>query len=53
MVGTLFKRPGVQVPVEDTVAFVCGPPVMFRFVIKDLLELGSKNRTSSPRWNVT
>ena len=27
------RRP---VPVDDTVAFVCGPPVMFRFVIQDL-----------------
>jgi len=40
VVGSLFKRPGVQVPVEDTVAFVCGPPVMFRFVIRDLLAMG-------------
>jgi sulfhydrogenase subunit gamma (sulfur reductase) len=40
VVGSLFKRPGVKVPVENTVAFVCGPPVMFRFVIKDLLGMG-------------
>jgi len=40
VVGSLFKEPGVEVPVENTVAFVCGPPVMFRFVIKDLLEMG-------------
>jgi len=40
VVGSLFKRPGVDVPVEDTVAFVCGPPVMFRFVIRDLLAMG-------------
>jgi NAD(P)H-flavin reductase len=40
VVGSLFKQPGVKVPVENTVAFVCGPPIMFRFVIKDLLELG-------------
>jgi NAD(P)H-flavin reductase len=40
VVGTLFKRPGVKVPIENTVAFVCGPPIMFRFVIKDLLDLG-------------
>jgi len=26
----------------------CGPPVMFRFVIKDLLRWGLRNRTSSP-----
>ena len=40
VVGSLFKKPGVQVPVENTIAFVCGPPVMFRFVIKDLLGMG-------------
>ena len=40
VVGSLFKKPGVQVPVENTVAFVCGPPIMFRFVIKDLLAMG-------------
>jgi NAD(P)H-flavin reductase len=40
VVGSLFKKPGVTVPVENTVAFVCGPPVMFRFVIKDLQAMG-------------
>ncbi len=40
VVGSLFKKPGVQVPVENTTAFVCGPPIMFRFVIKDLIEMG-------------
>jgi NAD(P)H-flavin reductase len=40
VVGSLFKREGVQLPVENTVAFVCGPPVMFRFVIRDLLAMG-------------
>jgi len=40
VVGSLFKKPGVKVPVENTVAFVCGPPIMFRFVIKDLLGMG-------------
>ncbi|MGB9072579.1 MAG: FAD/NAD(P)-binding protein [Terriglobales bacterium] len=40
VVGSLFKKPGVNVPVENTVAFVCGPPIMFRFVIKDLLGMG-------------
>ena len=42
VVGSLFKKPGVEVPVENTIAFVCGPPIMFRFVIKDLLALGFK-----------
>ena len=40
VVGSLFKEPNVHVPVENTVAFVCGPPIMFRFVIKDLLAMG-------------
>lgn len=40
VVGSLFKAPGIEVPVENTIAFVCGPPVMFRFVIKDLLAMG-------------
>ena len=40
VVGSLFKKPGVDVPVENTVAFVCGPPVMFRFVIRDLSGMG-------------
>lgn len=40
VVGSLFTEPGVQIPVENTTAFVCGPPVMFRFVIQDLLKMG-------------
>jgi len=44
VVGSLFKRPGVQVPVDNTMAFVCGPPIMFRFVIKDLLAMGFDER---------
>jgi NAD(P)H-flavin reductase len=44
VVGSLFKKPGVQIPVANTIAFVCGPPVMFRFVIKDLLDLGFGER---------
>jgi sulfhydrogenase subunit gamma (sulfur reductase) len=44
VVGSLFKKPGVTVPVEDTIAFVCGPPIMFRFVIKDLLGMGFQGR---------
>lgn len=40
VVGSLFKKPGVDVAVENTTAFVCGPPIMFRFVIKDLLAMG-------------
>jgi sulfhydrogenase subunit gamma (sulfur reductase) len=44
VVGTLFKKPDVHIPVDDTIAFVCGPPVMFRFVIKDLLAVGFHSR---------
>jgi NAD(P)H-flavin reductase len=44
VVGSLFKKPGVQVPVADTIAFVCGPPIMFRFVIKDLTTMGFADR---------
>jgi NAD(P)H-flavin reductase len=40
VVGSLFKK--YKPNVENTVAFVCGPPIMFRFVIKDLLDLGFK-----------
>ncbi len=32
-----------QVPVENTVAFVCGPPLMFNSVIKELLAAGIKD----------
>ena len=44
VVGSLFKQPGVRLPVDDTIAFVCGPPVMFRFVIRDLKALGFQDR---------
>jgi sulfhydrogenase subunit gamma (sulfur reductase) len=44
VVGSLFRKPGVEVPVENTTAFVCGPPVMFRFVIRDLKEMGFHDR---------
>jgi len=40
VVGSLFRKPGVTVPVENTTASVCGPPIMFRFVIRDLLGMG-------------
>lgn len=40
VVGSLFKLPRLELPVDNTIAFVCGPPVMFRFVIKDLLAMG-------------
>ncbi|MDD2709870.1 MAG: FAD/NAD(P)-binding protein [Verrucomicrobiae bacterium] len=44
VVGSLFKKPDVKVPVENTTAFVCGPPIMFRFVIKDLKDMGFHDR---------
>ncbi len=44
VVGALFKKPGVELPVKDTTVFVCGPPVMFRFVLKDLKALGFDDR---------
>ena len=44
VVGSLFKKSGVKVPVANTIAFVCGPPIMFRFVIKDLLAMGFQER---------
>ncbi len=44
VVSSLFKKPGVTVPVANTTAFVCGPPIMFRFVIRDLIEMGFKDQ---------
>ncbi len=44
VVGSLLSRPGVNLPVKDAVAFVCGPPVMFRFAIRDLMALGFQAR---------
>jgi sulfhydrogenase subunit gamma (sulfur reductase) len=38
VVGSLFSR--IQVAPAQTVAFVCGPPIMIRFVTQDLLKLG-------------
>lgn len=44
VVGSLFQKEGVNLPVENTTAFVCGPPIMFRFVIMDLKKLGFEDR---------
>jgi sulfhydrogenase subunit gamma (sulfur reductase) len=44
VVGTLFKKPGVVMPVENTTVFVCGPPIMFRFVLGDLKKMGFEDR---------
>ncbi len=40
VVGSLFKKPDVVMPVESTTVFVCGPPIMFRFVLADLKNIG-------------
>jgi NAD(P)H-flavin reductase len=44
VVGSLFKKPGVEMPLENTTVFVCGPPIMFRFVLADLRTMGYENR---------
>lgn len=44
VVGSLFQKSGVELPVENTTVFVCGPPVMFRFVLKDLKAMGFQDR---------
>ncbi len=38
VVTTLF--PKADLKIEDTVAFVCGPPIMIQFVIQGLIQLG-------------
>lgn len=38
VVTTLFDR--IKVEPKKTVAFTCGPPIMIRFVIQDLLAMG-------------
>jgi NAD(P)H-flavin reductase len=38
VVGTLLSQ--VKLDVPQTVAFVCGPPIMIRFVVQDLVSLG-------------
>lgn len=40
VVGSLFKQDGVNLDPANTTAFVCGPPIMFRFVIQDLKGMG-------------
>jgi sulfhydrogenase subunit gamma (sulfur reductase) len=44
VVGTLFKKSGLQMPIENTTVFICGPPVMFRFVLADLKGMGYDDR---------
>lgn len=38
VVGTLLEK--VELDVPQTIAFVCGPPIMIRFVVRDLVGLG-------------
>ena len=38
VVTTLF--PKADLKIDDTVAFVCGPPIMIQFVIQGLIQLG-------------
>jgi sulfhydrogenase subunit gamma (sulfur reductase) len=38
VVGTLFSK--VDIDPKMTTAFVCGPPIMIRFVVTDLLRMG-------------
>ena len=42
VVGSLLAKAEVKLPVGGSIAFVCGPPVMFRFAIRDLLAMGMK-----------
>jgi sulfhydrogenase subunit gamma (sulfur reductase) len=44
VVGGLFKKPDVKMPVANTTVFVCGPPVMFRFILADLKKMGFEDR---------
>jgi len=41
VVGTLLTN--TKGETKNTVAFVCGPPIMIKFVIKDLVKLGFKD----------
>jgi len=38
VVGSLLPKASIQP--SSTVAFVCGPPIMIKFVLRDLLQLG-------------
>jgi len=44
VVGTLFKKPGVEMPINNTTVFICGPPIMFRFVLADLKKMGYQDK---------
>ena len=38
VVTTLFEK--IEIDPQDTVAYTCGPPIMIKFVIQKLLEIG-------------
>lgn len=38
VVGTLFQQ--IKIEPSRTAAYVCGPPIMIRFVVQDLVKLG-------------
>jgi len=38
VVGTLLRE--VEIDVSQAVVFVCGPPIMIRFVVNDLVGMG-------------
>ncbi len=44
VVGSLFKKPGVSMEIDNTIVFICGPPIMFRFVLKDLKNMGFEDK---------
>jgi sulfhydrogenase subunit gamma (sulfur reductase) len=46
VVTTLFEK--IKLDVARTVAFTCGPPVMIRFVIQELLAMGLPRSASFP-----
>jgi sulfhydrogenase subunit gamma (sulfur reductase) len=44
VVGSLFKEPAIKMPVDNTTVFVCGPPIMFRFVLADLVKMNYQDK---------
>jgi len=38
VVGSLFQK--IKIDPQKTAAYVCGPPIMIRFVVQDLVKLG-------------
>ena len=42
VITVLFDK--VKLPIEDTVSLVCGPPIMYKFVIQKLIELNMREQ---------